>query len=225
MREINEEDIEFLRNLQHEMNTQDTVGQADPRFWVVMETVRQWGYDSDYADDCCICDSEGNEYRGETLEEMLKQFIENDDYDISYTVGDFWVEIDGYDSEIMTFEDICEYMNATFGKDNLSVCYYKDVERIVPNTMFLTKRECEEHIKRNHYHYNKPHSYAMTAWRSPQVKKLYEILQNVDWTILNDDTNAYEALPRDKRVVATLEGKLVVAKRKKRGIKLDEEVE
>lgn len=43
MRKINEEDIEFLRNLQHEMNMQDTVGQADPRFWVVMETVRQWG--------------------------------------------------------------------------------------------------------------------------------------------------------------------------------------
>ncbi len=225
MREINKKDIEFLCHLQHEMNTQDTVGQADPRFWVVMETVREWEYNYDYADDCCICGSDGREYHGETLEEMLNQFIENDGYDISYTVGSFWVKIDGYDSEIMTTEDICEYMNIAFDRDDLRVCCYKYVERIVPNTMFLTKRECEEHIERNHYHYNKPHSYAMTAWRSPQVEKLYEILHNVDWTILNDDTNAYEVLPRDKRVVATLRSKLVVEERKKREIKLDEEIE
>lgn len=227
MREINKEDIEFLSKLQYEMLTQDTVSQADPRFWVVMETIREWGYDSDYASDCCICDSDGGEYHGETIEEVLNQFRENDDYEINYTVGDFWVEIDGYESEIMTFEDICEYMSITFGRDDLRVCFYKDVERIVPDTMFLTKRECEEHIERNYYHYNKPHPYAMTAWRSPQVERLYEILHNVDWTIFNDDTNAYEKLPRATRTIVTLpiKGKLVVEKRKKRGIKLDEEVE
>jgi hypothetical protein len=44
--------------------------------------------------------------------------------------------------------------------------------------MFLTKRECKEHIERNHYHYNDTvHTYAMTAWRSPQVEKLIKILQ------------------------------------------------
>ena len=200
MREINKKDIEFLSHLQHEINTQDTVSQADPRFWVVMETVREWGYNPDYADDCCICDSDNGEYYGETLEEMLNQFIENDGYHISYTVGDFWIEIDGYDFKIMTFKDICEYMHIAFDRDDLSVCYYKDIERIVPDTMFLTKRECEEHIERNHYHYNNPHSYAMTAWRSPQVERLYEILHNVDWTILNDDTNDYEVLPEIKEL-------------------------
>lgn len=184
MREINKEDIEFLRNLQHEMNTQDTVGQRDPRFWVVMETIRKWGYDSDYVDDCCIVDNEGNEYHGETLEEVLESFIE-DDFEINYERKDF-VYIQGY-GMITTLEDICEYMELEYNKDNLSVCYYKDVERIVPDTMFLTKRECEEHIKRNHYHYNKPHPYAMTAWRSPQVEKLYEVLQNIDWNRLKEE--------------------------------------
>lgn len=200
MREINKKDIEFLSHLQHEINTQDTVSQADPRFWVVMETVREWGYNSDYADDCCICDSDGGEYHGETLEEMLNQFIENDGYDIKYESRDYGaIDIDDYGT-LYSFEDICEYINATFDGDNLSVCYYKDVEKIVPDTMFLTKRECEEHIERNHYHYNKPHSYAMTAWRSPQVERLYEILHNVDWTILNDDTNDYEVLPEIKEL-------------------------
>ena len=41
MRNITEQDIECLKQLQHEMNTQDTVCQADPRFWVVRGTVRE----------------------------------------------------------------------------------------------------------------------------------------------------------------------------------------
>lgn len=36
LRQITREDIEFLAALQNEMNTQPHVGQADPRFWVVM---------------------------------------------------------------------------------------------------------------------------------------------------------------------------------------------
>jgi len=50
--------------------------------------------------------------------------------------------------------------------------------------MFLTKKECEDHIERNGYNYSEPHSYAMTAFRSPQVEKLYDVLQNTDWESL-----------------------------------------
>ena len=33
--QITKDEIEFLKNLQTELNTQDNVGQADPRFWVI----------------------------------------------------------------------------------------------------------------------------------------------------------------------------------------------
>ena len=33
---LTDEQRSFLKGLQEELNTQDTVGQADPRFWVVM---------------------------------------------------------------------------------------------------------------------------------------------------------------------------------------------
>ena len=56
--------------------------------------------------------------------------------------------------------------------------------RIAKDTMFLTLRECKEHIARNSYHYTDPHPYAMTAWRSPQVERLWKILQEVDWNKL-----------------------------------------
>ena len=48
--------------------------------------------------------------------------------------------------------------------------------------MFLTNKSCKEHIRLNNYHYSSDaHSYAMTAWRSPEVEKLFKILQEVDW--------------------------------------------
>ena len=39
-RELNQEDVEFLKRLQLEMNTQDTTGTADPRFWVIKGSER-----------------------------------------------------------------------------------------------------------------------------------------------------------------------------------------
>ncbi|MDU2111703.1 MAG: hypothetical protein E7E92_04200, partial [Clostridiales bacterium] len=58
---------------------------------------------------------------------------------------------------------------------------YKMEEFIVPNTMFLTLRECREHIEANKHHYNKPFAFGMSAWRSPQVTQLYDILLNTNW--------------------------------------------
>lgn len=90
---------------------------------------------------------------------------------------------------IYRFNDLnklLEFVNENFGI-GLYTCNYLDTYEIVPDTMFLTLRECEEHIKRNHYHYRQPHPYAMTAWRSPQVEKLYEILENVDFDKLKGE--------------------------------------
>ena len=39
---ITKEEIEFLKELQKEMNTQDTVSQADPRFWVIAGAKKEY---------------------------------------------------------------------------------------------------------------------------------------------------------------------------------------
>lgn len=183
-RQLNKEDIQFLLDLQFQMNTQDTVSQASPRFWVVREEWKEWGIDSDYADNCCICDEDGNEYGGNTLEDVFKNLLE--DYEIeemyeSVIYEKSHIELQCSDEVIFLcdLDDIVDFMKSKWG--DLSVCYFKETKRIVPNTMFLTLKECEEHIERNHYHYNNGRPYAMTAWRSPQVAKLYEILENVVW--------------------------------------------
>jgi hypothetical protein len=47
--EVSKEDYDFLKELQHELNTQDTDGQADPVYWSVMESreVLTLQYDGD----------------------------------------------------------------------------------------------------------------------------------------------------------------------------------
>jgi len=166
MDKLTSQDIKFLKELQHEMLTQDTVCQANPRFWVVQGTVREYGCESGYSDGMVVNGVDDEEY--EDVEEFIKVLIDNG----FLSNGDI-VEGEKYD-----FEEIIEKLD----DDDFRICCYKNVDKNYPDTMFLTNRECKEHIRANHYHYPKDaHSYAMTAWRSPQVEKLYKILENTDW--------------------------------------------
>lgn len=41
---------------------------------------------------------------------------------------------------------------------------------------FLTAKACQEHIKANNYHYNKPVDYLNHAWRNPEMELVSEFL-------------------------------------------------
>lgn len=185
---MNKEDIKFLKELQHEMNTQDTHCQANPRFWVVMQIVRDYWIEDDI-NGICIYDTDSSEnvFEGE-LEDLTdwikKEFnvIEKCEYNSGF------LEIiceDGNEYYIDNITEIRDFLEE-YDYGRYSICNYRDRAEIVQDTMFLTYRECKEHIKRNSYHYNKPHPYAMTAWRSPQVERLYKILQETNWNELED---------------------------------------
>lgn len=182
---MKKEQVEFLKELQKEMITQDKVGQASPRFWVVGDY--EWrpvptGTGEVYT----IFSFEVNEYTSLSYEDMANQLIE--------------MLEQGYDDEQLEERLISElkqaiegdlHMEATIQEalDELGFDYSVHEESLVhftqPNTMFLTKREAEEHIQRNKHHYSEDaHPYAMTALRSPQVEKLFEILETVNWETL-----------------------------------------
>jgi len=175
MRNITEKDIEFLKHLQEEMNTQSHDRQAAPRFWVVAQEEKMVA-SIDHCDGGILINNEGTEI-GETLDQIKKYFKDNldqEEYDS--------LNLSQFDDEYIDFEDISSYLKETYPDAGYQVWYYKNVHVIKDSTFFMTKRECKEHIEANHYHYNKTvHSYAMTAWRSPQVETLYEILENVDF--------------------------------------------
>lgn len=179
---MNKEDKEFLKELQHEMLTQPTICQANPRFWVVRQTVREYGIDTEYDFDGWVIvgeDDEESRTDMESMYEWLHDTLEIDCELIQFTKDGFYIKIG--EIQLIDENDVMNYIGKHTGYNQFNLVTYKDEKEIVPNTMFLTLRECEEHIKRNHYHYNEPSPYAMTAWRSPQVERLYKIIQNTNW--------------------------------------------
>ena len=61
------------------------------------------------------------------------------------------------------------------------VSYFRDIYEVVDEAVFLTKKACMEHIKKNAHNYNDPHTYVMTAFRCPEYERLLKILKETDW--------------------------------------------
>lgn len=174
--------FDFLEGLKEEMNTQPTFSQAEPRYWTVMETRREYGVEYDYSDGCSIISDGEIDCEGDlkSINEWLLEHFFEESWKIQYKENQINITTENKKICCYDAEDIIDFLNEIYF-DKYSCRYYRNVEHIVQNTMFITVRECEEHIKRNHYHYSNPRPFAMTAWRSPQVEKLYKILKTTDW--------------------------------------------
>lgn len=191
--EITNEEIQFLISLQKEMNTQDHVCQADPRFWVIQGKEKTYRVNEDIADgyylingDETVCESftefinfinrtEKKKKSGIRLQAvsygLCKVITENDEETLFDTASiNDWLQDHNYDEyELLTW---CE------------------TEKTYPNTMFLTEKDAADHLRINHYHYDADaHTYAMTAWRSPRIETLVKLLQTIDFTKLSEVIN------------------------------------
>lgn len=185
--EITEAEREFLRELQKELNTQDDCGQADPRFWVIKGTEKIYGMeDGEIAlcsDDVAIHGIENIiEYiRNEILPDInASECAEGMCSILDYGFGDLAIAIDD-ERETYGLDELGEWLSEKTRED---YCFrtYEEKSKIYENTMFLTQKDAEKHLRANHYHYSKDaHTYAMTAWRDPRMEKLVDILQSVKW--------------------------------------------
>ncbi|UPI11969.1 hypothetical protein [Bacillus phage SBSphiJ1] len=180
------EEIQFLKDLQQELKTQDKDCQAAPRFWALMDY--RWVETSpDEYERISIVFPE--EYEDYVLDDLVSDIINyNPDCSYCYTVDhDAIDDLREMEDYFMTDEDeLLKWFQTNIDSEAYLV-YTKEEEFIVPNTMFLTKQEAKNHIKVNHYHYtSKVHTYAMTAWRAPKVEKLLNILENFDWDSLGE---------------------------------------
>lgn len=85
-------------------------------------------------------------------------------------------------NRLETAEEITEWLEDK-GYDEYEAIPYKIVPKIYENTMFITQKDAEEHLRKNDYHYSDDaHTYAMTAWRTPEIEKLWKILRTVDFS-------------------------------------------
>ncbi len=190
-RAIAKDGIKFLKELQTELNTQDNLGQADPRFWVIKGSEKIFGIEDGYEDGANIfLNGEVHATDMQTAHDYLQALLAQEysnRYAVNINKGICCFSIDIQDKELEEFyelnsmKEVCEWLEE-YVEDDYTCVNYKIVDKIYHNTMFLTQKDAEAHLRANSHHYSEDaHTYAMTAWRNPRMEKLIKLLQEIDW--------------------------------------------
>ena len=170
--EISQEDFEFLKELQHELNTQPTDGNAQPVYWGVMET------ETVGVPDGC---GEPIIYMGDGVTMELEEVVEyiKKDYLNGLNVKQKlqWKHLD---KESMS--DVVDFMHDVLKWNDTRIVYISKKDKISQDTgAFLTKRACKEYIEHFGYNHSNPHTYAMTAYRNFELERLLNILKSINF--------------------------------------------
>lgn len=188
---LSNDDIKFLKELQKELNTEDNVGTASPRYWVIRQPERIYHIDEDEADYVEFFD-EHNRY--ELTLEDLKEKLEDlgDDNLKSVKVKDGVLTFEYFEGWLEEVEEyMVDYNNSyRYGitkilellEFDVSVVYCKEIDVTVDNCMFLTQIDAENHLRANDHHYHeKARTYCMHGWRNPRFERLIKILSKTDF--------------------------------------------
>lgn len=194
-RSLMQDDLVFLKELQHELNNQPTLATADPRFWVIRDYEYREATDGDdieavelfedgEGEIISLEDAVSRAYKDELDfggEEHAKKWLE-----------DNWLEL-GTDGCLRARYtnlgiSISKGVIKDYAENNALGCVFlTKLWAIVPDTMFLTLREAKKHLKANSHHYStEAHVYCMHAWRSPEVTQLIKLLHTVDFDELTE---------------------------------------
>lgn len=196
-RELSKNDIEFLKALQKERNTQDNCGTADVRTWVIKDRDDKLGNEDrfDYVAlyepyNCRALDTDDiynelMEYVDISNDLEVENIVYNADesrlifdYD-GYKSAEVYMTDDGNDS-IYVNEDALEFIQQYLYSEEVIVCYMQiNWKR---EFCFLTQKAAENYLKRKgHNHSKDAHTYCICTYEDPELAKLMEILERVDW--------------------------------------------
>lgn len=169
---LNEEDLNFLKELANKRLTQEKDGCADPVFWMVYDTQSVYREDGSeigfYIDDELVYSTAWT-FNKQTLEEFKNDCIE-DGLVSSDDLDDF--------KAIEDNDDLFNYIDG-FRDINIGLSRF-DKEYFISSSSgpFLTKEAAIEHIKSNKHHYSKDvTTYGMVGWRNPEFEQLMKIIE------------------------------------------------
>ena len=191
---LSSDDIKFLKELQKELNTEDTVGTASPRYWVIRQPERIYHIDEDEANGFEFFDEQNrHELTLEDLKDKLEYLCDDNLKSVEVKNGvltfeyfeewfgkseEYEVDYDNYD--IHDKEGIYKILELL--EFDVSIIYYKEIDVTVDNCMFLTQIDAENHLRANDYHYHeKARTYCMHGWRNPRFERLINILSKTDF--------------------------------------------
>lgn len=165
--QISDEDYEFLKELQHELNTQTNDGNADPVYWGVMET-REVGVPDGCGDERIYL-GDGNTENIEGAVAFIGEYIDDEN-------NEAWNEVDKTDMDA-----VVRFCNEVLKWREVRIVDVEKKSEISRQTgAFLTKRACQQYIEKYGYNHARPHTFAMTAFRNFELSRLLKILKTMD---------------------------------------------
>ncbi|EAA0045087.1 hypothetical protein ARP93_13300 [Listeria monocytogenes] len=168
------QDIEFLNELQEELKTQPNDGNAAPVFWVIRQYEDQIT-DSDFGEKLIYFHNDGDHEEFKILKDLRDFLYSGEEYD---SIEHCETLDEAFDIILADYND-SGYFNR-YAATKVGV--------IKSDTLFITKKEAQQHIENNRHHYNSTvHTYAMTAWRSRVVENLWDILRTADFSMLKEE--------------------------------------
>lgn len=168
--EVAQKDIEFLRDLQNELKSQDNDGTAQPLYWGIMES-RKYAVPEGCGDFGEIVHDDGSW----NLEEAL-EFVDSEIENYEETVRDQWENIDR-----TNLYDVYWFMKYEMGLSNIDYVDFVLRDELSTHTgAFLTKRAAKEYIEKYKYNHSNPRTYAMCAFRNFELEKLLKILRDIE---------------------------------------------
>ena len=168
--QITDEDYEFLKDLQHELNTQTNDGNADPVYWGVMEHRMEPAPEG--CGDAIVYMGDGATMTTEEAVEYINENIRNYDEELQ----EQWKDVDK-----SCMDDVVCFIHDEMEISECRIVWQEEKEFISRETgAFNTKRACKEYIEKCHYNHSKPHTYAMTAYRNYELARLLKILKTME---------------------------------------------
>ena len=168
---ISQEDYDFLKDLQHELQTQDNDGTADPLYWMVEEEETVGVPDG--CGDPIIYVGDGVTME---LEEAVKSIEEDYLEDLDEDNKEEWADV--YKDDM---DDVVRFMNDILGWNEARIVWQKKQNVVSRETgAFITKRACKQYIQNFGYNHTNPHTYAMCAYRNFELARLLKILKTME---------------------------------------------
>jgi len=175
---MKKDDIEFLKDLQHELLTQPNDGNANPLYWSIVEEKKVYTPDGHWFYTEYILNDQT--FTFEELIEYINDYVK----DLSNNVQVEWDCVYKADPE-----DVENFIRYTLKEDRLERLEYNyDTSHLVKDTgCFITKRAAQHYVDTNSHNHHNPRTYAMTAYRNFEYERLLKILKELNFDDIKVD--------------------------------------
>lgn len=165
---LTENELKLAKELAIRLKTQDNRGTALPIAFLLQDVEERRTFDQ--GDFVLFNDDNGEIWRGDSEDDIIKQILEIRKEDIE----------DPYDSDEAAFDKEEARIEEEIRDEVGGNCYEMEHE-FVTKRIFLTEEAANNHLKLNNHHYSdKARIYVDHFWRDPEMELVYKILTSFD---------------------------------------------